>query len=348
MFGSDNQAPAHPAVMAAIIEANNGRAGSYGDDVWSRRALNAVKSVFETDDLDMYLVGTGGAANGLALSILCPPWGAVLALADAHVIVDEGSGPEHFTSGARLIGIGAGHARMLPEDLEAAAIRFSPANIQGPQPRAVTLSNLSENGLAYSPDELAALSDICRQQGWGLHMDGARFANAIATSGMSPADVSWRCGVEALSFGLTKNGAVCAEALIVFGKARTAAAGYLRKRAGHLFSKQRYMSAQIVAMLQNDLWLELANTANVMALSLGRIIEAAGSTLVYPVEGNEVFARLLPSHVHALNQAGIGFYPWAPAGSDIYRFVTCWQTTVDDIATVKATLLASPHALETA
>jgi threonine aldolase len=338
MFGSDNQAPTHPTVMAATNAANGGRTGSYGDDPWSARALKAVQDVFETDDLDMYLVGTGGAANGLALSILCPPWGAVLALGDAHVLADEGGGPEHFTSGARMIGIGLASPKLTPDHLRAAATRFTPSNVQSPQPRAVTITNLSENGLIYSPQELAALSEVCRVNRWGLHVDGARFANAVVSSGASPADLTWRSGVEALSFGLTKNGAACAEALIVFGQARDTSGAYLRKRSGHLFSKQRYMSAQVAAMLESGLWLELAAQANVMALSLGEILAKAGCKSVFPIEGNEVFAYLNAAQAQALTDAQIGFYPWAPAGESIYRFVTCWQTTEADVEKVSAAL----------
>jgi threonine aldolase len=341
MFGSDNQAPAHDAVIAAIVEANCGRAGSYGDDLWSARALEAVKTVFETDDLDFYQVGTGGAANGLGLSMLCPPWGAVLALWDAHVIADEAGGPEHFTSGARMIGIGAGSGRLLPQHLEEAGQRFSPANINSPQPRAVTISNLSENGLTYSSAHVAALANVCRQYGWSLHMDGARFANAVASTGETAADLTWRAGVDAVSLGLTKTGAACAEALIVFGSARNNSAAYLRKRAGHLFSKQRYMSAQFVAMLEGGLWLDLAVHANNAASTLATEFEKAGCKLAFLVDGNEVFVHLNMRQVEALTSAKIGFYPWAPAGKSVYRFVTCWQTSAHDVALVTAALLAA-------
>lgn len=339
MFGSDNQASAHPTILAAIAQANEGRAGSYGDDAWSARALSAMHQVFETEDLDMHIVGTGSAANGLALSLLCPPWGAVLALCDAHVIGDEGGLPEHFTSGARMIGVGNGRGQILPDDLAQAAMRFSPDNIQGPQPRAVTFSNLSENGMTYGPEDIVALSAICRQHDWGLHVDGARFANAVASTKASAADLTWRSGVDILSFGLTKNGAACAEALVIFGKARSRASAYLRKRAGHLFSKQRFMSAQVAAMLEADLWLELARRANEMAQLLARRFTAANCAVVYRVDGNEVFVRLSAPAVEALRRAGIGFYPWSPAGEGVYRFVTCWQTTDDDINAVNLALV---------
>ena len=338
MFGSDNHAPAHPAILTAITSANTGRVGAYGDDAWSLRAQHALQTIFETNDLDVLFVGTGGAANGLALSLLCPPWGAILALGDAHILADEGGGPEHFTSGARIIAVGAAASRLTGEHLQQAAARYPRANVHSPQPRVVTVTNLSENGLIYTPREILDLSAVCREHDWKLHMDGARFANAVVTSGASPADLTWRSGVDAVSFGLTKNGAVCAEALIVFGKARNDAAAYLRKRAGHLFSKQRFMAAQFVAMLENGLWLELAQHANAMAQSLAPVLEAAGCTSMYPVEGNEVFARIPKRQAEILKKADIGFYPWPPSGDGVFRFVTCWQTTTEDIAAVKSAL----------
>jgi threonine aldolase len=338
MFGSDNQAPAHLAVLEAVVAANEGRAGSYGDDDWSKRALEQVQRVFETQDLDLYFVGTGGAANGLALSVLCPPWGAVLAHGSAHVIGDEGSGPEHFTSGARMVGIGHDTIKLSSESLAFAAQQFQRANVHGLQVRAVTLTNLSENGLAYSVDQVAAIGEICRSNGWGLHMDGARFANAVVSSKATAAELTWRNGVDALSFGLTKNGAINAEALILFGKARGDAAPYLRKRAGHLFSKQRYLAAQFVAMLENDSWLDLAARANDSASALAAVLGEAGCQVIYDVQGNEVFARLSGLQAAALQSAEIGFYPWAPAGAGAYRFVTSWQTVGGDIEKVKQTL----------
>jgi len=338
MFGSDNQAPAHPHVLEAMLAANEGRCGSYGDDPWTVRALDLLYGVFETRDLDAYFVGTGGAANGLALSALCPPWAAILAHPHAHVLEDEGNGPEFFTSGSRLVALGSTGFLVEPEDVEAAAARHSPDFVHGLQPRAVTLTNLSETGQTYSPDHLRAVSAVCKKQGWALHVDGARFANAVVGTGASAAELSWRAGVDAMSFGLTKNGAVAAEILILFGTARTQAAAYLRKRAGQLFSKHRYLSAQAVAMLEGDLWLKLAGHANQMAHDLGARFERAGASLAVPVMGNEVFVRLDTSKVSALQAAGVGFYPWATLGEDVYRFVASWQTTTESVDTVASAL----------
>lgn len=344
MFGSDTQAPAHPKILEAIVAANDGRAGSYGADEWSAKALAAVQHIFETDDLDMYLVGTGGAANGLALSLLCPPWGAVLAHGAAHVLADEGSGPEHFTSGARMISVGGGHSMLIASDLDRVAQQFSCHNVHAAQPRAVTLTNLSENGLAYSVDQIGALSEVCRANQLSLHMDGARFANALVAKGACPGDVTWRAGVDALSFGLTKNGGACAEALIVFGASRNIAAPYLRKRSGHLFSKQRYMAAQFVAMLENDLWLELAACANTKARQLESVLRDNGCRIVFSVDGNQVFAQMSSPQHQALVQTGIDCYPWPAAGQDVFRFVSCWQTDSQDIAHVQMALATIKHA----
>jgi threonine aldolase len=338
MFGSDNQAPAHPRVLEALLTANEGRCGSYGDDPWTSRALELLYKVFETRELDAYFVGTGGAANGLALSALCPPWAAILAHPHAHVMEDEGNGPEFFTNGSRLVALGSTGLLVQPEDVEAAAARHSPDFVHGLQPRAVTLTNLSETGQTYGPDHLRAISAVCAKQGWALHVDGARFANAVLGTGASAAELSWRAGVDALSFGLTKNGAVAAEILILFGTARSSAAAYLRKRAGQLFSKHRYLSAQAVAMLEGDLWLDLAGHANQMALDLGARFERAGASLAAPVMGNEVFVRLDTSKVSALQAAGVSFYPWASLGQDVFRFVASWQTTTESVDTVASAL----------
>lgn len=338
MFGSDNQAPAHPRVLEAMLAANEGRCGSYGDDPWTVRALDLLYEVFETRDLDAYFVATGGAANGLALSALCPPWAAIMAHPHAHVLEDEGNGPEFFTSGSRLVALGSTGLLVQPEDVEAAAARHSPDFVHGLQPRAVTLTNLSESGQAYSPDHLRAISKVCAKHDWVLHVDGARFANAVAGTGASASGLSWRAGVDALSFGLTKNGAVAAEILILFGKARTKAAAYLRKRAGQLFSKHRFLSAQAVAMLEDGLWLSLASHANQMATGLGVCFERAGASLAAPVAGNEVFVRLDTSKVAALQAAGLSFYPWPTLGAETYRFVASWQTAADDVALVAKAL----------
>jgi threonine aldolase len=340
MFGSDNQAPAHPKVLEALIEANSGRVGSYGEDPWTQRAKTQIARTFDTEDFDFYCVATGGAANGLALSALCTPWGAVLTHSQSHLLHDEGTGPEFFTSGARMVGLGADAAKLTPAALEDAAKRYSKANVHGLQPQVVSIANLSESGLTYTPAEIAALSAVCKTQGWFLHVDGARFANALVWAGASASELTWRAGVDALSFGLTKTGGLACEAVILFGPARRASMGYLRKRAGQLLSKHRLFGAQFVGMLEGDLWLELARHANAMAQSLGDALARHGASLFHPIQGNEVFVRLTDTHVSQLTKAGIGFYPWVVSGEqDVYRFVTCWQTSQEDVDAVKLALI---------
>ncbi len=339
MFGSDNQAPAHPAVIEAISKANSGRIGSYGDDQWTVRANAEIARTFETDDFDAYFVATGGAANGLALSAMCSPWGAILTHTQSHLVHDEGNGPEFFTSGARIIGLGDDTSKLTPDSLQEAASRFAKANVHGTQPQAVSIANLSESGLIYSANEIKALSDVCKANGWFFHMDGARFGNAVVGSGASAADLTWRAGVDALSFGLTKTGALACEAVILFGAARRASIAYQRKRAGQLVSKHRLFSAQFIAMLEDDLWLTLSRQANDCAQKLAAVLVEQHAVLFHPVQGNEVFVRLSASQSSALMAASIGHYPWAVSGqNDVFRFVTCWQTSEDDIAAVNAAL----------
>ncbi len=339
-FGSDNQAPAHPAIIAAVAAANEGRAGSYGDDPWTQRAQALTRRAFDAD-CTLLIVGAGGAANGLALSLVCPSWGAIVCERHAHIAADEGCGPEFFTGGARLLGVEGRHGRISGADIDALARRHPTDFVHGPQPRAVSLSNATESGAVFDSTRLTDVCQAARRLGWGVHVDGARFANAVATTGESPAALSWRAGVDVLSFGLTKNGAIAAEAVVLFGPLAAApGAGYLRKRAGQLFSKHRFFAAQFVAMLEDDLWLSLAAQANAMAAALARTLVSAGCEILHPVEANEVFARLTAQHAKALQSAGVTFFPWDADGADAYRFVASWNTSVADVE-------AAAHALRT-
>jgi threonine aldolase len=338
MFGSDNQAGAHPAVLAAVGEANHGRAASYGGDPWTARARAAIASAFETEDFDFYCVATGGAANGLALSLLCPPWGAVVCHAEGHVVCDEGTGPEFFTGGARLIPVGTPNGKLAPALLDTVAGRHDPGFVHGVQPRAISFTNLSETGQAYDAVETAALCAAAKAHGWGVHLDGARLAGALASTGAEPADLTWRAGIDVVSLGLTKTGAMMAEAVIVFGAARNTSLAYAQKRAGQLISKQRFVSAQIAALLENGLWLDLAAHANRVAASLADVFAAAGVRLAVHPAGNEVFAILSPGQAAGLAQAGVQCYPWPSLGQGIHRFVAGWTSSLDDVASVQRAL----------
>jgi threonine aldolase len=339
MFGSDNLAPAHPKVLSTLVEANEGTLPSYGGDPWTTRAMEAIARTFETDDFDAYFVATGGAANGLALSALCPPWGSVLTHAQSHLIHDEGNGPGFFTAGAQIIGLGHDNDKLTPDALSAAGRGYAKSNVHGPQPKAVSISNLSESGLVYTRAEIEELRAICTANGWWLHMDGARFGNGVVGAASSPADLSWRAGVDALSFGLTKTGGMACEAVILFGKDRFASMPYLRKRAGQLLSKHRFYAAQFVAMLDDDLWLHLARHANDMALQVADLFKTYWQAPALPTQGNEVFVRLSTTQSTALGHAGILHFPWAVSGDpDLYRFVTSWQTSQADIVALEKVL----------
>lgn len=332
-FFSDNAAPACPEVMAALAEANVVDT-AYDGDRWSARLDAAFSELFGTEVAALW-VATGTAANSLALAALCPPHGSILCHRDAHIQNDECGAPEFYTHGAKLMlaeGIGA---KVNPETVNAllASIRD---DVHATQPAVLSITNATEYGLVYTPDEVAALGAICRGRGLNFHMDGARFANAVASTGVSPAALSWKTGVDALSFGFTKNGGLSADALIFFKPELKAATLYRRKRAGHLLSKGRFLAAQILAMLEGDVWLRNARAANASAR---RLAEAAGGErLLLPVEANELFIRATPEEAARLRAQGFDFYDWGPGEA---RLVTSWDSDpaqVDALARAIAAL----------
>lgn len=340
MFASDNAAPAHPAIMAALAAANAGLSPSYGADAWTARAEALLRETFETD-CAVLLVPTGTAANALSLAALVPPWGAVIAHRHAHIVQDEAGAPEFYTGGAKVLLVDGPASKIEPAALDAEASRYDRAWVHGAQPFAVSISQASESGAVYTPQEIAALSAVCRARGLKLHMDGARFANALARTGARAGDLTWRAGVDVLSFGATKNGALAAEAVVCFDAEAARALPHLRKRAGHLLSKHRYVAAQMAAYLEEGLWLSLAAHANAMAEALAAALSDAGAAIVHPVEANAVFARLAPGQSAALRAAGVAFHPWAPDGPGAHRFVCAWSTTAEDIAHARRALSAA-------
>jgi threonine aldolase len=340
MFASDNAAPVHPAIMAALAAANEGVAPSYGDDVWTARAEGLLRETFESD-CAVLLAPTGTAANVLSLAALTPPWGAVIAHQHAHIVVDEGGAPEFFTGGAKLLVVDGPSAKITPAALDAEAGKYSRAVVHWAQPFAVSISQVTESGAVYDPDEIAALSAVCRARGLRLHMDGARFANALVHAGCTPAELSWKAGVDILSFGATKNGAMGAEAIVCFDPALATALPHLRKRGGHLFSKHRYLGAQMAAYLDNGLWLDLARHANTMAARLAAVLQGAGAALIHPAQANMVFARLAPGQARALRGAGATFHPSGVDGAGAWRFVCSWATTAAQIEAMRAALSAA-------
>ncbi|HEV2746071.1 MAG TPA: beta-eliminating lyase-related protein [Allosphingosinicella sp.] len=324
-FFSDNAASACPEAMAAVAEANRIDT-AYDGDGFSRRLDAAFSALFERDVRALW-VATGTAANSLALAALCPPHGSIVCHRDAHIQNDECGAPEFYTHGAKLL-LGDGEGAKLTAATIEALLATVRADVHQMQPAALSITNATEYGLVYTPDEVAALGRLCRERGLGFHMDGARFANAVARLGCAPADLTWRAGLDALSFGFVKNGGMSAEALIFFRPELADATLYRRKRAGHLLSKGRYLAAQILAMVEGDVWLRNARAANEAAT---RLAAAAGAArLVLPVEANEVFIRVSAHEARALREQGFDFYDWGPGEA---RLVTSWDS---DAAHVEA------------
>ncbi len=319
-FFSDNAAPVHPRVMAAIAAAN-GQDTAYDGDALSRQLDQRLSDLFETEVRALW-VPTGTAANCLALTALCPPHGGVVCHRDAHIQNDEGGAPEFYTHGAKLMLADGDGAKLTPGTITNLADSIA-NDVHRVQPHAVSITNATEYGRVYSPDEVAAIGELARSRAWGFHMDGARFANAVATLGCSPAEVTWRAGVDILSFGLVKNGAMSAEALVFFRPELAAATPHRRKRAGLLLSKGRFLAAQVLAMVEDDLWLDNARAANAGAAMLA---EAAGARLIHPVEANEVFLRVAPEEAASLRARGFDFYDWGPGEA---RLVVSWDQGAD-------------------
>ena len=324
-FFSDNAAAVCPAVLDALAEANR-LDTAYDGDEWSRRLDGAFSALFETDVRALW-VSTGTAANCLGLATLCPPYGGIICHRDAHIEVDEAGAPGFYAHGAKLILVGGPGAKISVEAAAEARARIR-ADVHQVQPKALSTTNATEYGLTYSPQETAALGEFARSHGLGFHLDGARFANAVIATGATPADLSWRAGVDVMSFGFTKNGGMNAEALIFFRTELADEALVLRKRAGHLLSKGRYLAAQILAMLEGDVWLANARAANSAAQALA---EAAGGRLVYPVEANELFIRVSAAENAALRAQGFDFYDWGPGE---IRLVTSWDQDMGAVATL--------------
>jgi len=339
-FVSDTTAPVHPRIMDAIVEANAGVASSYGADPWTQRAIAQLKDAFETD-CAVFFVASGTAANALALASITPPWGAILTHREAHIVLDEAGAPEFYTGGARLLLLDGPHAQFTPQALDAEVARHARSNVHGVQPFSASISQMTESGAVYEESEVAAISEVCRARGLKLHMDGARFANALAATGATPAEMSWKAGVDVLSFGATKNGALSVEAIVCFDTDAARQLPHLRKRSGHLLAKHRLLGAQMAAYLEDGLWLRNAGHANAMAAKLAAVLESAGGECVHPVRGNAIFVRLDAPMAERLKSAGVVFYRWAPDGPDVYRFVASWATTDADIEVCAQALAAA-------
>ena len=329
-FRSDNESPAAPEILAALQEANSGHAYAYGEDGVTSGMKKRFRETFETD-LEVFPVATGTAANALSIAQLTPAYGSVLCHQEAHLHSDECGAPEFYSGGAKVIPLSGELAKISPRTLRNAVARMEEMGVHESQPSAVSLSQATELGTVYKLDEIGEISRIARGRGLGLHMDGARLANAVRRLGCTPAELTWKAGVDILSFGATKNGAMAAEAVVVFNSDRAAGLASRHKRAGHLFSKMRFISAQLEAYLKDDLWLQLAERANRAADALSAGFRRLASVeVLYPVEANEVFVKMPPPLADGLKEAGYEFHLW-PGSRDHYRLVTCFTTRVDEV-----------------
>lgn len=322
-FGSDNQAGICPEALAALQDANRGHATAYGHDDWTARAEEAIRRVFATD-ADVFLVYTGTAANALALASICRSTDAVVCHAMAHVNVDECGGPEFMTGGAKLLVVDGAGAKVTPESLAARAV--TPHDEHASRPRALSLTQATEVGTVYTPDELATLCDVAHRRGLKVHVDGARFANAVASLACHPADIAQRAGVDVLALGGTKNGLPFGEALVFFDRALADEFRRRRKQAGQLASKMRFLAAPWIAVLESGAWLRHATHANAMARRLATRLEGVpGVSPMAPVQANGVFAHLPQPAIDALHALGWHFYVFV--GATGCRFMCAWDTT---------------------
>ena len=331
-FASDNTAPTHPAIMAALQHANETYARSYGDDDLMLRVRTQIRDLFQAPEAAVYLVATGSAANALAVACHVQPWQAVFCHEDAHIATDECNAPE-FYSGAKLALIPGAHGKITPDALTAALSKIGESGVHGVQRGMLSLTNVTEAGTVYSPAEIAVLTALAKQHNLPCHLDGARFANALVATNATPAAMTWAAGIDVLSLGGTKNGCMGVEAVVIFDPAKAWEFELRRKRGGHLFSKHRYLSAQMVAYLQDGLWLTLATHANAMAARLHQsLARIPGATLRHAVDANILFPTLAPGTNARAAAKGAVYYNWlTPEGTEAARFVTSWSTTEQDV-----------------
>lgn len=333
-FRSDNETPVAPAIMEAIVEANRGTAWAYAEDDWSTKLDQAFSDLFRTEAI-VVPVSTGTVANSIALATVTPPWGSVYCHGSAHILKDEGGAPEFFGNGLRLVPVNGEQGKLDSATLENAIRNAEGHGIHSYVPSALSLTQSTESGTVYSIDEVSVLCDLARDLGMKTHMDGARFANAVASLGCHPAEMSVEAGIDMLSFGASKNGCMSAEALVIFKQPQwRQTTERLRKRSGHLLSKMRYVSAQLLAYIENGLWLHLATHANRQAATFARSVENHPvASLEYPVQANEVFVKWTRPGFDQLQSQAINFRRW-PGRDDLARFVFGHTSTDQDTQTL--------------
>jgi threonine aldolase len=336
-FASDNNAGICPEAFAALAAANVGHATAYGADDWTRAAQHAVRAAFGAD-CDVYLVFNGTAANSLALASICRSTDAVICHANSHVNVDECGAPEFFSGGAKLLAVATPHAKVMPDAVAALA---SPVHDEhGSRPRALSLTQATEFGTVYTPQEVAALCAAAHAHRMKVHMDGARFANAVASLGCAPADISWKAGVDVLCLGATKNGLPFGEALVFFDRALADEFARRRKQGGQLASKMRFLAAPLHALMTGGAWLRHAAHANAMAQRLAAAISALpGVHLIAPVQANGVFADVPAHAIEAVRAKGWRFYTFV--GETGIRLMCAWDTPPEAVDAFAGDLAAA-------
>jgi threonine aldolase len=332
-LASDNGAGICPEVASALIEANRGAAAPYGDDVWTRRLCDRVREIFEID-CDVFLVGNGTAANALAMAQLCQPFHSVICHQHAHIENDECGAVEFFTRGSKLIPCRGANGKLGLREVESALARQH--ELYSHKPRVISITQATELGTIYRAAEICEIAEFARKRAMLLHMDGARFANAVAALRCAPKEITWQAGVNVLCFGGTKNGLAAGELVIFFDKGRSAKFDYRSKQAGQLFSKMPFLAAPWLALLESGAWLKNANRANVLAKTLGDALSQRSGEIVLPIEANAVFVRLDPNIAAKLRECGWQFYKFIDP--DIYRFMCSWATGEEAIAALTSDL----------
>ena len=336
-FASDNAGPTHPQIMQSVISANDGYAMPYGADPIMDEVRTALRTLFEAPEAQVYLVATGTAANVLGLACYTQPWQTVFCSKVSHIQEDECNAPEFYSGGAKLTLVGDDH-KMTPDTLRQSIGAEEIRGVHGPQRGPVSITQVTERGGVYSLDELHALTNVAREFGLATHMDGARFANAIAALGCSPAEMTWKAGIDVLSFGGTKNGCMGVEAVVLFDPDKAWEFELRRKRGAHLFSKHRFLSAQMAGYLADGLWLEMAESANSNAARLAAGLRDAGAEFLHEPHANMIFAAFPRATHQRLHDAGAKYYVWSgeldgpdPSEMLVARLVCDWSIGSEEI-----------------
>ncbi|NRG17329.1 low specificity L-threonine aldolase [Rhizobiales bacterium] len=342
IFASDNWAGASDAVMAALTRHNSGMAPAYGGDPLTESISNRFSEIFERE-VAVFFLTTGTAANALALSAYAKPGGTIFCHDEAHVLVDECNAPEFFTGGMKLVAVHGPHGKFSPASLKAALDNLPEGVVHHGQPAAVTIAQATEAGTVYSLEEIHAIKEVAQTRGLPLHMDGARFANALVHLDVAPAEMTWRAGVDVLSFGATKNGCWCAEAVVFFNPEDAKDFAYLRKRGGQLLSKSRFAAAQFEGYFEGGNWLDLARHANAMAARLADGIHASrNGRIAWAPQANEVFPIFSHEKFAQLKSAGVVMHEWPSktlsANETLARMVTSFRTSEDEVEAFLALL----------